>query len=308
MNESVQSPLLTVLIPVYNEIGTIDELLRQVAASPLGGQQQIVAVDGGSTDGTIGVLERWRDVGRIELLRPSGIKGKGGALKAGLAAARGRFTIIQDADLEYDPQDYARLLEPLLRGEADVVYGSRYLGEYGGGSVEATAIAAATVGRDAVEENGKLDGQVGNLPHAAQVGSPSCGAAIRRERRVLDFGVRMLNVAVRVLYGGRITDEATCYKLFTTDALRAMQLDCEKFEFCPEVTAKAYRMGLRLVELPIRYAPRSAAEGKKLKWTDGIQAFTTLWHYRRWRPELSLDKSLRHGEPETPISVSETTA
>ena len=283
MNEFAQSPLLTVLIPVYNEIGTINELLRQVAASPLGGQQQIVAVDGGSTDGTMGVLERWRDEGRIELLRPSGIKGKSGALKAGLAAARGRFTIIQDADLEYDPQDYARLLEPLLLGEADVVYGSRYLGAYGSGSVECRA-GEDTVGRDRTAGSGGVDGQVENLPHVAQASSPSCGAAIRRERRVLDFGVRLLNVAVRLLYGGRITDEATCYKLFPTDALRAMQLDCEKFEFCPEVTAKAYRMGLRLVELPIRYSPRSAAEGKKLKWTDGVEALATLWRYRRWKP------------------------
>ena len=127
MNEAQSNPLLTVLIPVYNEIRTIDELLRRVAASPLSGQQQIVVVDGGSTDGSVAVLERWRDEGGIELLQPAGIRGKGGALKAGLVAAKGRFTIIQDADLEYDPQDYARLLEPLLRGEADVVYGSRYL-------------------------------------------------------------------------------------------------------------------------------------------------------------------------------------
>jgi glycosyltransferase involved in cell wall biosynthesis len=269
MTECVPSPLLTVLIPIYNEIGTIDELLRQVAASPLSGEQQIVAVDGGSTDGTVVVLERWRDEGRIELLRPSGIKGKGGALKAGLAAARGRFTIIQDADLEYDPQDYARLLEPLVRGEADVVYGSRYL--------EEKSRETRLEGREPEKSR-----RPGDYLKATK------GTAIRRERWVLDFGVRMLNLAVRMLYGGRITDEATCYKLFPTDALRAMQLDCEKFEFCPEVTAKAYRMGLRLVELPIHYAPRSAAEGKKLKWTDGIQAFTTLWHYRRWRAPTPL--------------------
>lgn len=264
MNEAPSSPLLSVLIPVYNEIGTIDELLRRVAASPLCGQQQIVVVDGRSTDGTIAILERWRDEGRIELLRPSGIRGKGGAFKAGLAAARGRFTIIQDADLEYDPQDYTRLLEPLLKGEADVVYGSRYLAE--------KSRVSSDESREPEESR-----RPGDYLTATK------GTAIRRERRVLDFGVRMLNVAVRVLYGGRITDEATCYKLFPTDVLRAMNLECERFEFCPEVTAKAYRMQLCLVELPIHYAPRSAAEGKKLRWTDGIQAFTTLWHYRRWR-------------------------
>jgi hypothetical protein len=92
-----------------------------------------------------------------------------------------------------------------------------------------------------------------------------------------------LNFAVRVLYGVRITDEATCYKAFPTDILRAMDLQCERFEFCPEVTAKACRMGLTIHEVPIRYAPRSAAEGKKIRWTDGVEALQTLWRWRQWR-------------------------
>ena len=278
MTETARSTLLTVLIPVYNEIGTIDELLRRVAASSMNSQQQIVVVDGGSTDGTIHVLERWRDERQIELLRPAGIRGKGGALRAGLAAARGQFTIIQDADLEYDPQDYARLLQPLLSGEADVVYGSRYL---------------------AVKQPQRDEGQMTESGHRpGDYLTATKGTAIRRERRILDFGVRLLNVAVRMLYGGRITDEATCYKLFPTEALRAMRLNCDRFEFCPEVTAKAYRMGLRLVELPIRYVPRSALEGKKLKWTDGVQALSTLWRYRRWTPTpMSLADQPNHPEP-----------
>ncbi len=267
-----------------------------MAASPLGGQQQIVVVDGGSTDGSVAILERWRDEGGIELLRPAGIKGKGGALKAGLVAARGRFTIIQDADLEYDPQDYARLLEPLLRSEADVVYGSRYLRD---GQWARDAGQGTETGRASCDESREPDQsrRPGNYLTATK------GTAIRRERRVLDLGVRMLNVAVRVLYGGRITDEATCYKLFPTDVLRAMQLDCEKFEFCPEVTAKAYRMKLRLIELPIHYAPRSAAAGKKLRLTDGIQAFTTLWHYRRWRAERPVECTWRAGLVVGPVPV-----
>ena len=278
MADASDFSLLTVLIPVYNEIGTIDELLRQVAESPLKHEQQIVVVDGGSNDGSIAVLDRWRDAGRIELLRPAGIRGKGGALKAGLAVAQGQYTIIQDADLEYDPQDYSRLLEPLLKGEADVAYGSRYL----------------TVGEQTVGEQDAPRTESSRQP--GDYLTATRGTAIRRERRVLDFGVRMLNVAVRVLYGGRITDEATCYKVFRTEDLRRMRLECERFEFCPEVTAKAYRMGLRVIELPIRYAPRSAAEGKKLRWTDGIQAFSTLWHYRRW---------VAPAVPKTPVSTED---
>ena len=102
--------------------------------------------------------------------------------------------------------------------------------------------------------------------------------------RVLRLGVSLLNLCVRVLYGIRLTDEATCYKAFRTADLRAMDLQCERFEFCPEVTAKAYRMGLRILEVPIGYDPRTAAVGKKIRWTDGLVALATLWRWRHWQP------------------------
>jgi glycosyltransferase involved in cell wall biosynthesis len=166
-------------------------------------------------------------------------RGKGAAIRTGLSHAHGRFTIVQDADLEYDPRDYPRLLEPLLPGRADIVYGSRYL-------------------------------------------RPSPGS--RRGTRLFRYGVSVLNLVLRFLYGVRLTDEATCYKVFPTNVLRAMDLQCERFEFCPEVTAKACRMGLTIAEVPIRYTPRTATEGKKIRWTDGWEALVTLWRWRRWRP------------------------
>ena len=89
---------------------------------------------------------------------------------------------------------------------------------------------------------------------------------------------------MRLLYGARLTDEATCYKAFPTATLQAMDLQCERFEFCPEVTAKALRMGLRITEAPIRYQARSVAEGKKIRWRDGVEALQTLWRWRNWRP------------------------
>jgi hypothetical protein len=92
-------------------------------------------------------------------------------------------------------------------------------------------------------------------------------------------------LGVRILYGARLTDEATCYKAFFTDALRSMDLRCERFEFCPEVTAKACRLGLRIREVPIRYVARTIHQGKKIRWRDGLQALATLWKWRNWRPD-----------------------
>lgn len=98
---------------------------------------------------------------------------------------------------------------------------------------------------------------------------------------------RVVNVllawAVRLLYGAPLTDEATCYKLFRREVLLGLPLRCRGFEFCPEVTAKALRRGHRIVEVPIRYRFRTHAEGKKIRWTDGVVAFWTLLRYRFWR-------------------------
>ncbi|MEX2141319.1 MAG: hypothetical protein WD894_18785 [Pirellulales bacterium] len=102
---------------------------------------------------------------------------------------------------------------------------------------------------------------------------------------VCSVGVRLLNRIVRWLYGVRITDEATCYKVFRTADLRAMDLESERFEFCPEVTAKACRMGLRIREVPISYHPRATAAGKKIRWRDGWTAIKTLYRWRNWRPQ-----------------------
>ncbi len=234
-----EAPLLTVIVPVFNEAATIAELLRRVLDAPY--HKQVIVVDDGSTDGTIGVLERWEGHAEVELLAHSRNRGKGAAIRTALENARGRFTIIQDADLEYDPQDYPNLIEPLLSGEAHVVYGSRSL-------------------------NRKW--------------------AHGRRWNLFGLGVRVLNICLRFLYGVRVTDEATCYKAFPTAALKAMGLECERFEFCPEVTAKACRLGLKILEVPIHYDPRSVRKGKKIRCSDGWQALLRLWRYRHWRPGL----------------------
>jgi len=246
MSTVKETPLLSVIIPIFNEYATIGDVMHRLLAVSC--PKQLVLVDDGSTDGTWGLLQKWGDHPDVVLLRHPHNRGKGAAIRTGLAHARGRFTLIQDADLEYDPRDYPRLLEPLLQGQADIVYGSRYL-------------------------------------------RPSPGS--RPGGRLFRSGVAVLNLAVWLLYGVRLTDEATCYKVFPTELLRAMDLQCERFEFCPEVTAKACRMGLTLVEVPIRYIPRTAAEGKKIRWKDGWEALATLWKWRHWQPSIAAFSALK---------------
>lgn len=107
------------------------------------------------------------------------------------------------------------------------------------------------------------------------------GRAPRRWNRFA-VAVTLLNWLVRFVYQLRITDEATCYKLFRANDLRAMDLQCERFEFCPEVVAKAARLNLVVSEVPISYTPRSTSEGKKIRFVDALTAFRTLWKYRNW--------------------------
>jgi dolichol-phosphate mannosyltransferase len=224
------APVLSVIVPIYNEARTVDALLRRVLDGPYPGKQ-IVVVDDGSTDATPDLLRHWE--GQMTLLRHPRNLGKGAAVRTGLAHALGEATIIQDADLEYDPAEYPRLVEPILHGDAEVVYGSRYLAP------------------------------LQPLPWT--------------KFRVAEV---VLNMLVRVLYGRRITDEATCYKAFRTPLLRSLDLRAKRFELCPELTAKLCRLGIPIVEVPISYHPRGAEAGKKIRWYDGWQA---VWTLLKWR-------------------------
>ncbi len=228
---------LTVIVPVYNEVATIDILLSRVMEVPY--EKQVIVVDDGSDDGTSTILRRWEGYPGVLLLRHGINRGKGAAIRTGLEKACGRYTLVQDADLEYDPRDYPRLLEPILKGRAHVVYGARFLRGMGAGE---------------------------------------------RPWQWNRVGVAFLNLWLWWLYGVRLTDEASCFKVFPTQVLRQMDLSCVRFEFCPEVTAKACRLGLKIQEVPVKYRPRSVPEGKKIRWQDGVEAAVTLWTLRGWQP------------------------
>ncbi len=281
--------MLTILIPAYNEQATIGVLLRRVAEAPY--DKQIIVVDDASTDATADILAGWD----CQVIRHPANRGKGAAIRTGLAHAVGEFTIVQDADLEYDPRDYPKLIEPLLLG-ADVVYGSRYLRREVGSAVR-TGTAGTSDDSAGIKQGlvrtadptraiGSVTGDKDPAPSPRP--SPLRGAREMARPAVANrLGVAVLNLAVQLLYGARLTDEATCYKAFPTATLRAMDLQCERFEFCPEATAKALRMGLKITEVPISYSARSTAEGKKIRWRDGLEALQTLWRWRNWRPSYS---------------------
>lgn len=234
------SSTVTVIVPAFNEGETIRSVVDRLEAvsESLPYELSIVLVDDGSTDGSREVVESLGESVGFTVLLHDRNRGKGAAIRTALAHVEADLVVIQDADLEYDPADIPSLIEPLARGEADAVFGSRC------------------------------------LPDSTNP----------RRYNIYAWGVSVINVAVRLLYGLRVSDEATCYKLFRRIDLERMDLQCERFEFCPEVTAKAARLGLRLVEVPIRYQPRNKEEGKKIGWRDAVVALRTLWRYRRWSP------------------------
>ncbi|MGD8238001.1 MAG: glycosyltransferase family 2 protein [Armatimonadota bacterium] len=221
---------LSVIVPVYNERDTILEILERVQAVEI--DKEIVIVDNCSTDGTREILQELDAENVTVVLQPRNML-KGTSVRTGIERARGDFTIVQDADLEYDPQDYHTLLATAEAQQADAVFGTRFAG---------------------------ADAASGPALHS--------------------FGRNRLNDLFRVLYGSRLTDVATCYKLVRTPLLKTLTLHSASFDLDYEIAAKLAKCGARTVETPIRYSPRTAAEGKKLRWSDGFAAAWCLLKYR----------------------------
>jgi glycosyltransferase involved in cell wall biosynthesis len=228
---------VSIIIPAYQEERTIADvvrLVRGVDLSPLEIEKEIVIVDDGSRDATSDQARRAAEGDRaVQLYRHPENRGKGAAIRTGLAAATGEVCLIQDADLEYSVEDYQAILSPMVDG-APVVYGSRFLKR--------------------------------RWPEGMHVANYVAN--------------RLLTLMSNVLYPHHITDEATCLKAIRTELLRSLDLECTRFEFCPEVTAKLGLKRVPIVEVPVRYTGRDLAAGKKVGWRDGVEAFGVLLKYR----------------------------
>lgn len=232
---------LSIIVPVYNEKQTICEILRRILAVQLPGLvKELILVDDCSTDGT---RELFDDIStlvgelaatvEIRVLLQDHNQGKGAALRRGFKEASGDVILIQDADLEYDPADYPRLLAPILEGRADVVFGSRF---------------------------------AGGEPH-----------------RVLYFwhslGNKGLTLLSNMLSNLNLTDMECCYKVFRRQVLQQLTLQENRFGIEPELTAKVAQAGCRIYEVGVSYAGRTYAEGKKIRWTDGVRALWCIVKY-----------------------------
>ena len=226
--------ILSVVIPAYNEerfIGTLLEKIRAVDLAPLGLTMELIVVDDCSQDRTAAIVEA---VPGVRLIRQPKNAGKGRAVRAGIEAAHGDLLIIQDADLEYDPQDYIPMLRALLDGRADIVYGSRYLGR----------------------------GRHDNQSLAAYLGG------------------RSLSLVAWLFTGTFLTDTVTAFKLFRRQDIAALPLETSGFELDHEITSRMLARGKTIVEVPIRYYPRSREEGKKIGLRDWFIGTRTFWRYR----------------------------
>lgn len=227
---------VSIIIPIYNEEKFLPTVLKEIRKLPF--NKELILVNDCSQDRTQEILTR-EEKEYPDTLVIHHIKnlGKGFAIRSGLEKATGDIIIIQDADMEYNPEDIIKVIKPIEEGKTRVSYGSRFLGSV---------------------ENMRFPNYVAN---------------------------KLLAWIISLLYFHRITDEATAYKAFHKDVIHSIRLDCQGFEFCPEITSKVLRLKENIIEVPVTFKARSIEEGKKIGWRDFFVALKALIKYRFQRKE-----------------------
>ncbi|HMB69021.1 MAG TPA: glycosyltransferase family 2 protein [bacterium] len=222
---------LTVIIPVFNEERTLEEIVRRVQEAPFPLEKEILIVNDASVDGTSAILERLEG-GNVRVFHHAVNQGKGAAIRTAQPHCTGDLVVVQDADLEYYPEEYELLAGPILDGRADVAYGTRFLGTH----------------------------------------------------RVFLFwhymGNLFLTFLTNLLYNTMLSDMETCFKMCRTEIFQSLNLTANRFGFEPEFTAKIFKRGYKVYEVPISYNGRGYEEGKKITWRDGVAALYFLVKFR----------------------------
>jgi glycosyltransferase involved in cell wall biosynthesis len=221
-------PELSVIVPVYNEVTMIEGIIKKIIDIPI--DKEIIVVDDGSSDGTGKILRSISFPG-VSIIHHGTNRGKGAAVLTGLAHARGEYLIVQDADFEYDPHDYLKLLEQAKLGKGDLILGARFMKGY-------------------------------------------FGMAIPK------MGNRLLTGLVNLLFGVKLNDCFTCYKLMRRASLLDLNLMSGSFDIEIEILAKAIKKKMHILEVPITYRPRTYSEGKKIRIRDGLWAVARIIKFR----------------------------
>lgn len=232
-NQTTNIMKLSIIIPVYNEEKTVEEVVKKVSSMNFGIDKEIIIVDDGSTDETPNILKKLQITNaKLKIFYHDKNKGKGAAVITGIKNSTGDIIAIQDADLEYNPEEIKYLIEPILHGESLVVYGSRFL-----------------------KENPVV-------------------------YKTYYLGNQVMSLFISLLFGQKVTDSYTCYKVFHKKVLENINLESKRFELEAELTCKFLKHGYKILELPITYTPRTLKQGKKIKFKDAIKGFITALKIR----------------------------
>ncbi|MFA6317454.1 MAG: glycosyltransferase family 2 protein [Elusimicrobiota bacterium] len=237
---------LSIIVPVYNEAATVRVLLDAVLAVELPGiEKEVFIVEGNSTDGTREIVRSYEKRPGVRVLYEDAPHGKGAAVRAGLGLVTGDVVLIQDGDLEYSTDDYAKVLAPLREGRCDVVFGSRTL----------------------------------RSPQSWQF--RRFAGLERVYGMFVNLGGVLFTGLFNLLYGTRLSDGATMFKVFRAEHLKAIRLRSDWFDYDWEISAKLAKRGCVFAEVPVTYKARSRAEGKKIRfWRDGTKVLWAILRYR----------------------------